>query len=249
MRIALCFLLLSLAFGLAPALAGELDPAQQKWFKQYEKQENIPQPAAMLLNTDPEPKLSSKAISLFNGRDLTGWKPRGGESKFDVVDGCIRAVCKPDSPSTYQRENFANFLLTCEARFVVETNTGIMIRAQADGKDRNNVFGPQVEMEPYSQGRGWSGGIYGQSCGGWFYPLWLKEHAEARKAQHLKKADEWNRITILAQGDVIKTWQNGVPVAHWKSDKYPQGYIGLQMHKGKKGEVLWRDLKVEELPK
>lgn len=252
MRIVFSFLVLSLGLGLAPLHAGELDPAQQAWFKNYEKQPNVPKPAEMLLNTDPEPKLGAGATLLFNGTDLTGWKSRGGESKFDVVDGCIRAVCKPDSPSTYlctEREDFADFLLTCEARFVIETNTGIMIRAQAKGANGNTVFGPQVEMEPYTHGRGWSGGIYGQDCGGWFYPVWLKEHAETRKAQHLKKADEWNRITILAKGDVVKTWHNGVPIAHWKNDQYPKGYIGLQMHKGKKGEVLWRDLKVEELPK
>jgi len=38
-------------------------------------------------------------------------------------------------------------------------------------------------MEPFSQEREWSGGIYGQACGGWFYPVWLAEHAETRKAQ------------------------------------------------------------------
>jgi hypothetical protein len=241
----------SLLLILAGALsAGELDPSQDKWFKQYQKQPNVPKPAEMLLNTDAEPKLSDKAVSLFNGKDLTGWKICGGESKFDVTDGCIRAVCKPDSPSTYlctEKEDYADFLLTFETKFLTETNSGIMVRAQAKGQNGNTVFGPQVEHEPYTQGRGWSGGIYGQDCGGWFYPVWLKEHAETRKAQHLKKADEWNRVTILAKGETIKTWLNGVPVAHWKTDTYKKGYFGLQMHKGKEGEVLWRDLKLQLL--
>ena len=81
--------------------AGELDPSQQNWFKHYEKQANLPKPADMLLNTDPEPDLSTGFTPLFNGKDLAGWQPRGGESSFEVKDGCIVSICKPDSPSTY----------------------------------------------------------------------------------------------------------------------------------------------------
>jgi len=47
------------------------------------------------------------------------------------------------------------------------------------------VFGPQVELEGFdgfAKGRFWSGGIYGQSCGGYFYPLWLKDHVPTRTA-------------------------------------------------------------------
>lgn len=239
-----------LVFAAGRLPAGEIDPAQDKWFKQYEKQPNVPKAADMLLNTDTEPQVGVKAVKLINGKDLKGWKTRGGESTFEVKDGCIRSVCKPDSPSTYlctENEDYADFLLTFETKFVVETNGGIMIRAQAKGTGGNTVFGPQVEHEPYTQGRGWSGGIYGQDCGGWFYPVWLKAHAETRKAQQKKKADEWNRVTIQAKGDTIKTWLNGVPVAHWKTDTYKKGYFGLQMHKGKQGEVLWKEFKLEPL--
>jgi len=239
-----------LVFAAGQSPAGEIDPGQEKWFKQYEKQPNVPKPADMLLNTDAEPQVGVKAVSLFNGKDLKGWKTRGGESSFEVKDGCIRSVCNPDSPSTYlctEKDDYADFLLTFETKFVVETNSGIMIRAQAKGTGGNTVFGPQVEHEPFTQGRGWSGGIYGQDCGGWFYPVWLKDHAETRKAQQNKKADEWNRVTIRAKGDTIKTWLNGVPVAHWKTDTYKKGYFGLQMHKGKQGEVLWKEFKLEPL--
>jgi len=227
--------------------AGELDPSQQNWFKHYEKQANLPKPADMLLNTDPEPDLRAGFTPLFNGKDLTGWKIRGGESTFEVKDGCIVGICKPNLPSTYlctEQADYGDFILTCEMKWEIENNSGIMFRAQTKGRNQNTVFGPQVEMEPFSQDREWSGGIYGQSCGGWFYPVWLKEHAAARQAQ---KADGWNRITVLAKGPVIKTWLNGVPVAHWKTDTYLKGYFGLQMHKAKQGRVLWRNLSIKEL--
>jgi len=125
-------------------LAGEIDPQQSEWFKKYKDQDNVPQPGKMLLNTDSEPELSSGFIPLFNGSDLTGWAPKGGDSEFTAKD--------------------------------------------------------------------------------------------------------WNRLTIMAKGNVVKTWVNGVPAAHWVDNgSYPKGFFGLQIHKGKEGTVLWRDLRVKEL--
>ncbi len=243
-----CFCLIAAVLVLAsPVQSGEIDESQQNWLTHYGKQANVPQPEQMLINTDPEPTVTDEYVLLFNGKDLEGWKSRGGESPFEVVDGCIVSTCKPNSPSTYlctEKSDYADFVLTFETKFDVETNSGIMLRAQAKGQDGNTVFGPQTEMEPDSQDREWSGGIYGQSCGGWFYPLWLKEHAAVRKAQ---KKDDWNRVTISAQGGVIKTWLNGVPAAHWVTDTYLQGFFGLQMHKGAKGRVLWRNLKLKAM--
>jgi hypothetical protein len=98
-------------------------------------------------------------------------------------------------------------------------------------------------MEGITGDRYWSGGIYGQSCGGYFYPIWLKEHKKARAALD---REGWNRLTISAQGNVVKTWINGVPVAHWIDDgSYPKGFFGLQIHKGSKGKVLWKNIRVK----
>ena len=229
--------------------AGTVDVSQSKWHQQYKKQPNAPQPEEMLLNTSPEPDLSGEFRSLFNGADLSGWTPKGGTCKFSVEDGCIVGVCVKGSPSTYlctDETNFADFLFTCDMKWEVDGNSGVMFRAQVKKTDKNRetVFGPQAEMEGFARDRGWSGGIYGQSCGGFFYPLWLEEHKKARSA--LKK-DQWNRLTILAKGDTVKTWVNGVPAAHWVGDgTYAKGFFGLQIHKGDEGKVLWKNLRIQE---
>ena len=98
-------------------------------------------------------------------------------------------------------------------------------------------------MEGFSE-RGWSGGIYGQSHGGWWYPLWLEEHAKVRK---ILKEDDWNRLTIHAKGNTVKTWVNGEPAAHWTNDEFLKGFFSLQVHSGKEGQVQWRNIKVKEL--
>lgn len=230
--------------------AGELDPQQQKWHKSYSKQVNAPVPGEMLLNTDREPELQTGFVSLFNGVDLSGWSPRGGTCEFTAVDGMIIGKCVPGSNSTYlstDKAEFTDFIFTCDMKWKVDCNSGVMFRAQSKpGKNNSEtVFGPQVEMEGFSKDRHWSGGIYGQSCGGYFYPLWLKEHREARSAG---KKDDWNRVTISARGNVIKTWINGVPAAHWIDDgTYSKGFFGLQIHKGTKGEVLFRNIRLKEI--
>jgi hypothetical protein len=231
-------------------LAGELDPQQNGWFEHYRKQENAPRPAAMLLNTDPEPDLRDGFKALFDGKDLAGWIRKGGTCTFEISDGMILGTCVAGSDSTYlctEKEDFTDFIFTCEMKWEIDGNSGVMFRARTrPGKqEKLVVFGPQAEMEEFSKGRHWSGGIYGQSCGGYFYPLWLKEHKQARAAT---KEGEWNRLTISAEGDVVKTWVNGVPVAHWVDDaSYPQGFFGLQIHKGKQGAVLWKNIRVKEL--
>lgn len=232
--------------------AGELDPQQEEWIKHYKKQANVPNPADQLLNTDPEPNIKDGFISLFNGKDLAGWTPKGGTCEFSAKDGLLVGKCVPGSNSTYlstEKADFTDFVFSCDMKWKVDCNSGVMFRARTKpGKnDTETVFGPQFEMEGFSKDRHWSGGVYGQSCGGYFYPLWLKEHKQARAAG---KEGDWNRVTISANGNVVKTWINGVPAAHWVDDgSYPKGFFGLQIHKGAKGEVLFRNLRVKELKK
>ena len=232
------------------AMAGTVDPAQAAWHKKYKSQENIPQPADMLLNTDKEPDLSEGFADLFNGKNLDGWTPKGGECKFEVKKGVLIGTCVPKAKSTYlctDKADFKNFIFTCDMRWEVDGNSGVMFRARTrPGKNNETVYGPQAEMEGITGDRFWSGGIYGQSCGGYFYPVWLKEHAAARAALD---REGWNRLTISAQGNVVKTWINGVPVAHWVDEgEYPEGFFGLQIHSGNKGQVVWKHVRVKELP-
>ena len=237
------------AFTNVAAIAKEIDPAQSAWYEKYKEQDNVPKPEEMLLNSDPEPKLTDGFTSLFNGKDLSGWTPKGGTCSFEVKDGLVIGTCVPGSNSTYlctDKADYTDFVFTCDMKWEVDGNSGVMFHAQTKpGKTAETVFGPQAEMEGITGDRFWSGGIYGQSCGGYFYPLWLTEHAEARAA--LDRTG-WNRLTILAKGNVVKTWVNGVPAAHWVDDgTYAKGFFGLQIHKGAKGCVLWKNVRVKEL--
>lgn len=240
--------LLGLNTGCASIELNRISESQERYIERYEHQTEKVAPEDALLNTDPEPDLNDPGfVDLYNGKDLSGWIPRGGECTFEAVQDKIVGTVVRGSPSTYlstQREDYRDFILTAELYWEVNSNSGIMIRAQRRPNEKfETVFGPQVEMEGFGE-RGWSGGIYGQSAGGWLYPMWLEAHTEARQAL---QEGAWNRVTILCQGPTIKTWINGVPAAHWETEKYRAGFIGLQIHSGKEGEVHFRNVKINEL--
>jgi hypothetical protein len=226
----------------------QISESQQSYIERYESHDYIVPPAEARINTDPEPDLSAPGFTdLYNGEDLTGWVPRGGHCTFEAVGDKIVGTVVQGSPSTYLstvREDYGDFILSAELYWEVNSNSGIMIRAQRrPNGEFETVFGPQVEMEGFGP-RGWSGGIYGQSAEKWLYPMWLDAHSEARQAL---QAGQWNRVTILCQGPTIKTWINGVPAAHWETEKYLKGFISLQVHSGKEGEVHFRNIKIKEL--
>jgi len=247
----LLILSLILCSSISLGIGNQISEEQQFFIKKYQKQKNIIPPESAQINTDKEPDLTDGFVSLYNGTDLTGWTPKGGNCTFEPKGDTIVGTCIPGSPSTYLMtdKNYSDFVFTAEMKWEVDGNSGIMFRADSKpGKTFETVFGPQVEMEGFDSHDGkrkWSGGIYGQSYASWIYPLWLEAHKNARAAL---KRNEWNRLTIHATGDTVKTWVNGVPAAHWVDDKFLSGSFGLQVHSGKKGIVHFRNIKVKELP-
>ncbi|MGB0744106.1 MAG: 3-keto-disaccharide hydrolase, partial [Opitutales bacterium] len=202
--------------------ANQLDHIKSKFKRDtagsIEKLKQLP------INTDSEPDLSDGFTSLYKGDgDLSGWTVLGGHHSFEASGEVIKGTCVKGSPNAFlstTRQDYQDFIFTVEVKWEVEGNSGVMIRAQTKpGKKEGElvVFGPQVEMEAPSSDRGWSGGIFGEKAGGWHYPLVLDAHEPARKAI---VPDGWNRVTIMAQGDTVKTWINGVPAAHWTDGEY-----------------------------
>ncbi|WOO39971.1 DUF1080 domain-containing protein [Rubellicoccus peritrichatus] len=208
-------------------------------------------PAKLLTNTDAEPDVNQPGfIELFNGKDLNGWSIQGGQMTYEVIDGAIVGTAIPGvKPNSFlcTDDTYDDFIFTAEFKWDIPSNSGIMFRADTKQPDKNGVrrvFGYQSEMD--QSDRRWTGGIYGEGMGGWKYPLSKPQaHAAARAA--IKDHSAWNRMTIYANGDVIKTWINGVPCSYLINDERSEGFFGLQLHTGPKGIVAWRNIKVKEL--
>jgi hypothetical protein len=191
-----------------------------------------------------EPNLDRGFVDLFDGKTLNGWKTSTGSAKYSVVDGCIQGVLdrkmKQNSFLITERNDYKDFIFTCDFKWEEFGNSGIIFKGyfNEDGK----VVGPQAEMCD-NRVRRWTGGIYHEGKE-WKYSLSRQDQEDARNAVDL---DSWNRMTIKVEGDRMQTWVNGVPVADlvWK-DVNP-GFIGLQVHMGKTGKILWKNIKIKEL--
>ncbi|MDA0314945.1 MAG: DUF1080 domain-containing protein [Bacteroidetes bacterium] len=172
--------------------------------------------------------------SLFNGKDLSGWKAVAGKATFEVKDGIIEgtAVYRTGNTFLVTEEEYTDFILEVDLMIShISSNSGIMARGQFDPSARKGkglVFGYQIEADPSP--RAWSGGIYDEARRGWFFPLDLNPAAKAAF-----KLGEWNHYRIEAIGNTLKTWVNGQEAAYFVDDLDAKGFIGLQVHSiGKK---------------
>jgi hypothetical protein len=180
---------------------------------------------------------------MFDGKTLDGWKKVGGGATYEIVGDTIVGKVGPGANTFLRTEkNYGDFLLKLELKLDIPGNSGIQFRShQQPSQDGNGrVFGYQCEVDPSA--RAWSGGLYDEARRGWLYPL--DGHPEAQKAF---KVSDWNRYTILACGPHLRTWLNGVPCADLIDAMDLEGFIALQVHAGKEGQIRWRNVRFKDL--
>ncbi|WP_066631517.1 3-keto-disaccharide hydrolase [Labilibacter marinus] len=188
---------------------------------------------------------AQKSKSLFNGKNLKGWKTLVGEAEFKVEDGVIVGTSKSGTPSTWlaTKNDYTNFILEYEFVLGEGLNSGVQFRSQYN-EEKKHFFGPQVEADDSE--RAWTAGIYDQGRKGWRYPL--EYNPAAKKAL---KRGEWNKVKVIAYENRIVTWMNGVNVANLIEESVETGFIALQVHaagKNKDGvQNKWRNISITEL--
>ena len=140
--------------------------------------------------------------------------------------------------------DYCDFVLELEVKVDDRLNSGIQIRSQSKASYKDGrVHGYQVEIDPSD--RSWSGGIYDEARRGW-----LDNLEGEPEAQDAFNNGEWNRYKIKAHGDTLRTWINGVPVAHLVDSVDACGFIGLQVHSTDHKDPLqvkWRNIRVKLL--
>lgn len=179
---------------------------------------------------------------LFDGKTLEGWEQHGGKAKYSVEDGAVVGQSVPNTENSFlcTKDKFKDFELVFEVKVEPGLNSGVQIRSRIKDKDR--VWGPQIEIETAP---GASGYIYGEATG----RNWLSQD---RPVKDVYKNGQWNQFRVVCKGPSIKTWINGKPIADLTDEQSDQdGLIGLQVHGvGKKEEpmfVRWRNIKIKEL--
>jgi hypothetical protein len=187
---------------------------------------------AMGCNTE-----SKKEKSLFNGKDLTGWEVYGTE-KWYVEDGLLVCESGPDQEYGYlaTKEHYKNFELNLEFKQESSGNSGVFIRSTIEGV---KVSGWQVEVAPKGLH---TGGVY-ESYG----REWLIKPAPEK--EEVLKEGEWNHMKIVANGDTLTSYLNGVEMVTITDSIIGAGMgsIALQIHSGGGIKVKWKNIEIKEL--
>ncbi|MEO6036452.1 MAG: DUF1080 domain-containing protein [Verrucomicrobiota bacterium] len=158
-------------------------------------------------------------ISLFNGKDLTGWgyktnnfdgKKESPDGRYSAKDGLL--VVNPREPRLMQilwttREFPKNFILKLEFRAAVNADSGIFIRdPQLQCRDYL-VAGPYKNLKKY-------------------------------------KPQDWNKIEVTVKDGVARGTCNGEVLE--EAMKLPAtGPIGLE---GDRGQMEYRRIQLKEMP-
>ena len=201
----------------------------------------------------PAPDLSKvkfgAPITLFNGKNLDGWKlinPRS-VSGWSVKDGVLTndPVQEAGTPhksygNLQTEQEFEDFQLTLETAVPKGGNSGIYLRGS-----------PQVQLwDPENPREVKNGAQMGSGA------LWNNQKSGNRP---LVKADnpagQWNNLFIRMVGEKVTVYLNGKLVLdnivmenYWERSKpiYPTGQIELQNH----GGPLWfKNVYLRELPR
>lgn len=160
--------------------------------------------------THPSSAAVADGISLFNGRDLTGWKIAGPPESFRVEDGAIVAN-GPASHAFYDgaihEHAFRNFELVVDVMTRKGSNGGIYVLTEYEANPANvraagrfPSHGFEIQVNNSHTDRVRTGSIY---------------HVQDVLDDSPAKDDEWFTEDITVQGDTITVKVNGRQVAQW----------------------------------
>ena len=184
--------------------------------------------------------------SLFNGKNLSGWKQLNGSAKYTVENGAIVGHTVRNSNNSFlcTKKTYGDFILEFDFRVDNGINSGVQFRSESLKNYQNGrVHGYQFEIDPSK--RAWTGGVYDEARRGWLYNL--NNNPAAKKAF---KNNEWNKARIECIGNSIRTWVNGIACADLLDNTTLSGFIALQVHAiGKDGKeegktIAWKNIRI-----
>jgi hypothetical protein len=175
-------------------------------------------------------------ISLFNGKDLSGWK-NNGQEKWVAEDGAILGESTVGHYGYLTTEKtYSDFVLRLKFKCETDGNSGVFTRSRITGDSPDtgpDIEGMQVEVDPTRH----TGGIYESGGRGW---VALPPPAGEKAI----KAREWNDLEIAVEGRHYVTRLNGVQCADFQdpAPRFTNGVIGLQLHTGGGVKIRFKDI-------
>ncbi len=190
--------------------------------------------------------ITSGSVSLFNGRDLSGWhvdvpkmdKNPDVKSPFIVRDGMLVSLGSPGGHIITDAE-YSNYRLEVEYRFAGKPgNCGVLVHASTP-RSLYRMFPKSVEVQMMHKNAGdfWciveDITVPDMVARRGPKEKWGIVEGKSRRIKNLtddseKPAGEWNRMVIECVGDSVKVWVNGDVVNHGTGCTASKGQIALQ---------------------
>lgn len=208
----------------------------------------------MMLTSTLSARAADDHVSLFNGKDLTGWKNVNcAPGTFFVKDNMIVTTGTPTGFLRTERhyENFELELEWMHTRKEGVANSGLFVWGDpipAIGSPYTRGIEVQVlinyPMVDWATNHGDVFAIWGATC----KPDRPHPKGAMRclpSENRVKGAGEWNHYKVIANDGVIKLHVNGKEVSGVSQSKPRRGYLALE---SEGSECLFRNIKIKELP-
>lgn len=210
--------------------------------------------------------------SLFNGKDLTGW--RGNPDLWSVKDNLITGITKADPKLTHNtflvftNGEFGDFELRLSYR-IEKGNSGIQYRSRVT---KEGQFGPVVAgyQADFEAGKTYSGILYEEGGRGILaqrgQKVVIKTDANDPKKHKVEvagavgktdeiqaqiKNEDWNDYVIIAKGNHLQHYINGqltVDVTDENEARAAKtGVLALQIHVGPPMIVQFKNVRIKSL--
>jgi type 1 glutamine amidotransferase len=201
-------------------------------------------------------------VSLFNGKDLHGWRvPAGDNGHWKVVEGVIDYDAQSEAPgdkSLWSDREYGDFVLQVDWRLkeapYLNRNVPYIL---PDGTHARDVHGKELRLTLPDA----DSGVFLRGSGKfqvniWCWPIGSGElygirtdpaaapdlHAAATpRTQADRPVGEWNHFEITARGKTVKVVLNGQTVIPGATipDLPARGRLAFQHHGGKNRQGAW----------
>ena len=179
--------------------------------------------------------------SLFNGKDLTGWKAPDPNPFWKVAEGIL--VGENDAAQKgsmiYTNESYADFEFEAEARWKGEIDSGFMVRRKV--KTCADKIPGDLQMQI-----GVSRSLKKDMTGSFYIGNYPEAGQAKDAATQLNKEGEWNKFRLEVKGDTVTVFINGHQASKYTDARYADaGPIGLQIHPKLNMKVEFRNLRIK----
>ena len=190
----------------------------------------------------PKPLKDGAFVPLFNGKDLTGWKPDPKYPDDWKVENGVLVGRGPGKHHLYsERGDYTDFHIRANVRISAGGNSGIYFRSSFCERAPGRVGPGGYEAQIYPTGKREEPKT-GSLMGG---------KAPSPVTPAAAGAGEWFTLEVIAQGNRSRIRVNGKETADSTDPTYTRGHLALQVWDGDKADVTkveFKSIEIKELP-